>query len=299
MITQNQPIVNEKINIFEEHKQFAINIQQKLSNIFRNPRTNNPTRKSENILSCGSSLEFQHYFNEEDTRTLRSANFCKHKLCPMCAWRWHLKNNRTLSKAFEILGKQDYYHLVLTIPNLKFITKEFLIELRKKAGLFMKKIAKSIDYFMSFEITIDENGCFHPHYHILYINHLEKPLTRKQIQTEWAKIANTGNNYAICLQKKCTDNKISQELTKYILKFEDFNPNEKTLKIIDMATKGLKKTCARGEILNAKLQAEKELEKEDFEKMNTLKNFDSEIEWYLWFSNCYNLQKRKVDENKC
>lgn len=298
MITQNKLEVNEKLENFELHKNFALNIQQKLSNIFKKPRTNNPTRKSENILSCGSSLEFQHYFNEEDTRTLHSANFCKHKLCPMCAWRWHIKNNYTLSKAFEILGQQNYYHLVLTIPNLKFITKEFLISLREKAGIFMKKVAKSIDYFLSFEITIDKNGCFHPHYHILYINHLEKPLTRKQIQTEWAKISNVGTNYNICKQTKCTSNKVSQELTKYILKFEDIQPSEEQLKIIDMATKGLKKTCARGEILQAKLEAEKIIDKEAFEKMQQLKIYDSEIEWFRWFNGTYNLQERKINKSK-
>lgn len=292
MITQNESFVNEKLDNFTEHKNFALDIQKKLSNIFLNPRTKSPTRKSSNILSCGSSLEFQHYFNEEDTRTLHSANFCKHKLCPMCAWRWHLKNNRALVKTFELLGKQDYYHLVLTVPNLEFITKEFLIRLREKAGIFMKTIAKSIDYFLSFEITIDEQGRFHPHYHILYINKLEKPLTRKQIQTEWAKIANTGKNYAICMQKPCTNGKISLELTKYILKFENFDPDERTLKIIDMATKGLKKTTARGEILKAKLKAEKLVEKENFDEMQKLKIYDSEIEWFKWFNGAYNLEKR-------
>lgn len=298
MITQNKYEVNEKLENFELHKNFALSIQQKLSNIFKNPKTNKPTRKSENILTCGNSLEFQHYFNEDNTRTLHSANFCKHKLCPMCAWRWHIKNSYKLLKTFEILGNQNYYHLILTIPNLAFITKEFLISLREKAGLFMKKVVKTIDYFLSFEITIDKDGKFHPHYHILYINHTDKPLTRKQIQTEWAKISNLGNDYHICKQTKCTNNKISQELTKYILKFEDIQPNETQLKIIDMATKGLKKTCARGEILKAKLEAEKIIEKEAFDKMQQLKIYDSEIEWFRWFDGTYHLEERKINKSK-
>ena len=298
MITQQKEKVNEKLDYFIKHKNFALQIQKALAENNRNKITKKLTRKGENILNCGTSLEFQHFFDEKDTRTLHTANFCKNKLCPMCAWRYHLKNGMVLLKTFDILGQQDYYHLVLTIPNIKFITKEFLINLRKKASIFMKKIAKSIDYLISFEITIDKDNKFHPHYHIIYINKLDKPLTRKTIQTEWAKIANTGTNYAIAKQKKCINNKIALELTKYILKFEDVEPNQDILKIIDMATKGTKKICARGAILEAKLQAEKEIDKEKFEIMQNLKIYDSEIEWYKWYNGTYKLEQRRCNTNE-
>lgn len=298
MLTQKQTKVNEKIDDFIKHKNFALQIQKALAENNRNKITNKLTRKGENILNCGTSLEFQHYFDPNDTRTLHTANFCKNKLCPMCAWRYHIKNSVILQKTFEILGKQDYYHLVLTIPNTKFITKEFLVKLREKASIFMEKIAKSIDYLISFEITIDKNKYFHPHYHIIYINKLQQPLTRKKIQTEWAKIANTGTNYAIAKQTKCTNNNIALELTKYILKFEDIEPEQNILKIIDMATKSTKKICARGVILEAKKQAEKELDKEKFEIMQNLKIYDSEIEWFKWFNGTYHLEQRRCNTNE-
>ena len=298
MLTQKQTKVNEKIDDFIRHKNFALQIQKALAENNRNKITNKLTRKGENILNCGTSLEFQHYFDPNDTRTLHTANFCKNKLCPMCAWRYHIKNSVILQKTFEILGKQDYYHLVLTIPNVKFITKEFLVKLREKASIFMEKIAKSIDYLISFEITIDKDKKFHPHYHIIYINKLDKPLTRKTIQTEWAKIANTGTNYAIAKQTKCTNNNIALELTKYILKFEDVEPEQNILKIIDMATKSTKKICARGMILEAKKQAEKELDKEKFEIMQNLKIYDSEIEWFKWFNGTYHLEQRRCNTNE-
>lgn len=297
MITQELNLVNQKIEDFTAHKKFAQEIQGALASIFvKKTGTGELTTKGENIYKCGTSLEFQHFFNEENTRTLHSANFCKHKLCPMCAWRWHIKQSAILQRAFDILGEQDYYHLILTIPNLKYMTKEFLVGLRKKTALFMKKIAKSKDYFLSFEITIDERGYYHPHYHILYINHLDKPLTRKQIQTEWAKIANTGTAYAIGMQKKCTNKRIALELTKYILKFENISPNANTLKVIDMATYNVKKVSSSGMIYEAKQQAEKEIEKENFDKMNELRTFDSEYEWYLWLESAYS--KQDIGERK-
>lgn len=295
MITQTKVNVNEKIDNFIIHKKFALNIQNALASIFvKKDNSGELNKKGENILNCGTSLEFQHFFDGDDTRTLHGANFCKHKLCPMCAWRWHLKQSAILQRAFDILGKQDFYHLVLTIPNLKYMTKNFLVELRKKTAIFMKKIAKSKDYFISFEITIDKNGYYHPHYHIIYINHLEKPLTRKTIQTEWARIANTGTNYAIAQQKKCSNNKIALELTKYILKFEDFEPDINHLKVIDMATWNVKKMSSSGAIYEAKQRAEKEIERENFEKMQELKQFDSELEWFLWFQDSYIKQEKKA-----
>lgn len=299
MITQENEIVNEKIDNFTQHKKFAEQIQKTLASIYVKKLNGELTRKGENILNCGTSLEFQHFFNADNTRTLHGANFCKHKLCPMCAWRWHIKQSAILQRAFDILGKQDFYHLILTIPNLKFMTKEFLIELRKKCALFMKKIAKSKDYFTSFEITIDEFGKYHPHYHIIYINHLEKPLTRKTIQTEWARIANTGTNYAIAKQFKCKNNKIALELTKYILKFENITPDIEQLKTIDMATWNIKKMSSSGMIYEAKQQAEKELDKENFDKMQELKQFDSELEWFLWFNGAYTQQETAKGHKKC
>lgn len=298
MITQKDDFVNEKIDKFKLHKDFACEIQTALANLYKSKTTHNLTRKGQSVLECGTSLEFQHYFNAEDTRTLNSANFCKHKLCPMCAWRWHLKQSVIIQRAFDNLGKQDFYHLVLTIPNIKFMTKDFLSKLREKAGLFMQKVAKSIDYLISFEITIDSEGNYHPHYHILYINHLDKPLTRKTIQTEWAKIANTGTNYAIAKQTKCTGDKIALELTKYILKFEDLHPTETQLRVIDMATHGLRKITARGAILEAKLEAEKQIDKEQFDIMKDLEQYDSEIEWYKWLEDCYVLQEGQTRKRK-
>lgn len=296
MLSQIEPFVNEKLDKFIIHKNFALDIQKGLAELYKKPNGELKS-KAYNILECGTALEFEHYFNAENTRTLHGANFCKHKLCPMCAWRWHIKQSMILQKAFDILGEQDYYHLVLTIPNIKHMTKEFLVELRKKATKFMLKVAKSSDYFLSFEITIDERGYYHPHYHIIYINRLEKPLTRKKIQTEWAKIANTGTDYAIGMQKKCKGDKIAFELTKYILKFEGIKPTATTLKTIDTATWNIKKISTKGIIRDAKIKAEEELEKERFDKMNELKQYDYELEFYRWLETSYVQEEKRV--RKC
>ena len=288
MITQNFENVNY-LDEYSNHKNFAKELQSILANFYKDRyHETELSQKGQSILSCGSHLEFERFKNDEQTTRLAGANFCKHRLCPFCAWRWHLKYSAILQRTFQILGEHNFYHLVLTIPNVKFINKEFLINLKKNATKSVKKSLFCEDYMMSFEITIDVNGNFHPHFHILCI--LDKPPTRKFLQTEWARVANCGN-YAICNIKKCTDNKISMELTKYIIKFEDEKISANKLFVINKAIKGLKKFSTNGRIKKAEEMAKMQLQAEMFDKIQELQQFDSEMLFYEWIGSCYNLKK--------
>ena len=180
---------------YKNHKNFAKALQATLANFYKDHiHQGELSQKGQSISKCGTHLEFERFKDPERTTRLAGANFCKHRLCPFCAWRWHLKYSLILQKTFEILGQKDFYHLVLTIPNVKYINKEFLINLKKNATNFIKKSLFCNDFMISFEITIDEGGNFHPHFHILCI--LDKQPTRKFLQTEWAHVANCGK-YAI------------------------------------------------------------------------------------------------------
>lgn len=287
MITQKIQKIN-KIEEFTKHKIFAKELQTIISSFYKDANKENElSQKGESIIKCGSNLYFEHFFDKENTTRLAGANFCKHRLCPYCAWRWHIKYANIIEQTFKILGQKDFYHLVLTIPNVKYLNKEFLINLRQNATEFMKKSLKCNDYMISFEITIDTNGNFHPHYHILCI--LKEKPTRKFIQTEWAKIANCGK-YAICNIKKCTDNKISQELTKYILKFENDKIEESKIFIINKALKGLRKFATNGIIKRAEKEAKRQIQAETFDKIQKLQEYDSEILFYEWIGQAYSLK---------
>lgn len=302
MIANKNEIVNEKIEDFSKHKLFAEKLQTTLANVYVKvdaiKRAPVMAKKGFSVLECGNRLAFQKYLNEEQTTTLHGANFCKHKLCPFCAWRWHIKQSRIIQKTFDLLGEQNYYHLVLTIPNTPYLTKEFLLSLKQKTNKFMRKVAKSQDYFIGFEITIDQNKKYHPHFHIVYIDHRATPMTRKYIQTEWARVANTGTNYAIAKQTKCTSNKIALELTKYILKFDNIEPNVEQMRVIDFATKGIRKFSTSGAIKESEQQAKLIIDKEKFDKLEELSKYDSVIELYQWLGNSYNLIEQKKKASK-
>lgn len=293
MITQKEQKVND-LNEFTKHKIFAKELQETLSKFYYDEVNKKYSKKGINILNCGNSLTFERFFDDNNTTRLAGANFCKHRLCPYCAWRWHIKYASIIERTFQILKEKNFYHLVLTIPNVKYINKEFLINLRQNSTEFMKKSLKCEDYMISFEITIGKDGTFHPHYHILCILN-EKP-TKKYIQTEWAKIANCGN-YAICDIKKCTDNRISQELTKYILKFENDKIESDKIFIIDKALKGLRKFATNGTIKKAEAEAKKQIQRETFDKIQNLQEYDSELLFYEWLGQAYQLKTtQKIDK---
>lgn len=299
MITKNLEFVNEKIDNFTLHKSYALDFQQKLAKLYEGDiqYTDKPSKKAENVLNCGTFLAFIKYNDPNNTSRLYGANFCKHKLCPMCAWRAHLKNSVKFEKAFRSMPEHDYYHLVLTIQNVPHITKEFIINLRQKATQFIKKSMKVKDFFLSFELTIGKDGNYHPHYHIIYYKD-GTTYTKKWMQTEWAKVCNYGKQYQIVNNRKCNKNTISRELTKYILKFEDINPNEQQLRVIDVALKGIRKYSANGSFKIAQYNAECEIDKEEFDKLFELDHYSAEISFYKWFIDNYQITEKSTIEAK-
>lgn len=303
-ISENLVNVKEKnqtlamnLKNYAKHKNLALTIQKTLASFYK--RKEFKSEKLEDrfshqglaILNCGNSLSFNKYHNEEKTIKLNHANFCKNRLCPMCAWRWHLKYNAIIKRTFQILGKGHYYHLVLTIPNLKVINKQILLNLKERASLFLKKYMKINDYFLGFEMTIGKDKSYHPHFHIVLFSaeKLELP-TKKEMQTIWAQFTGYGKYNIINIQE-CSENEVSLELTKYILKFETKEDQEElikeTLYPVYVALKGLRKFSTSGLVKKAEQQAKKELEEEYLEEILALKEFDYDTYFYEWLGQSY------------
>ena len=117
------------------------------------------------VRECGRFLMFKQYKDKDSTAQLARANFCKNPLCPMCAWRKHIKTYNIMQYAVEELqGKVS--HLVLAIPNTYNISKERITMLKERAVSFVRSELNCNDYFSSLEIVASEKG-YHPHIHML------------------------------------------------------------------------------------------------------------------------------------
>lgn len=132
---------------------------------------------------CGTWLRFGV---SVDGVKLREANFCKHRLCPLCNWRRGLKVYGALKQILVFLAPQGYRYIALTLTvrnctggvlagmidrmvqgwrdmthNDYTLGRNFWREWRGKESVVQGA-------FRSLEVTINkEDGTYHPHFHVL------------------------------------------------------------------------------------------------------------------------------------
>jgi len=135
-------------------------------------------RKAGRVSDCGTFLEFKRL--PDGQLKLNKANFCKVRLCPMCAWRRELKIFGQVSQVMDYaLQERDYRFLFLTltcrnVPGEKLgRTIDQLMHAYKKFTE-RKQVKKSIKgWFRALEITHNVNrksssfNTFHPHFHVI------------------------------------------------------------------------------------------------------------------------------------
>lgn len=130
------------------------------------------------VMSCADYLEFRRYLDNQALK-LNSANFCKDRLCPVCAWRRSLKIYTQASTVMREAQKRDYEFLFLTLAvrnceadelkdTITHLMKSF-DRLVKRAKV--KKVVKG--WFRALEVTHNTNkrsksyNTYHPHFHII------------------------------------------------------------------------------------------------------------------------------------
>ncbi|WP_104707107.1 protein rep [Helicobacter suis] len=174
-ILQNE-FLNETLERFNEKKQMAtsLNLPERY-NEMQNPK------KAERCQECGKFLAFDTYRNKESgeiTRVLTSANFCKVKWCPMCAWR---KARRIIAELFSVFSQIEsnhrvaYVFLTLTTKNESLENLRALSAEISKAWHRLQQVKawqKSIlGHIRAIEYLGDETpiGECHLHYHSVLV----------------------------------------------------------------------------------------------------------------------------------
>ena len=237
--------------------------------------------QAESLEKCGNYLHFHSFLNKENTKKLIGANFCKNPLCPVCAWRKHIVNQKAIHNIIKN-SKKYIYHLVLSVPNTHELTKENLRVLKKNAVAFLKDESglSTNNYIMSLEICYNKETGFHPHLHIiLELNRfikVDKPYIREMAKLwryynekfDFWKENENGNTFYITGVKNPLE--ASEELTKYILKPDSFD--DVTINIINQLSDSVFNTrlISSGGTLKEKLKKEKENVKNDNKKEKEL-----------------------------
>lgn len=138
--------------------------------------------KASRVASCGTELSFAYAISpdgviSEDAK-LHSANFCKDRLCPMCAWRRSYKIFGQVSRIMEYIGdKYEYLFLTLTVPSVpaEELSQTISRLVRAWSNLIRQKPFKTAvrGFFRALEVTRNNDPdsksykLYHPHFHVV------------------------------------------------------------------------------------------------------------------------------------
>lgn len=212
------------------------------------------SRKADRLADCSTFLAFSVQSTpscEGETLKLKSANSCRVRLCPMCAWRRTLKIGSHARKIFSYLDnhyhdKYSYLLLTLTVPNCKGSELSATIDKLMSAydRLFKRKEVKFIvrGWYRGLEVTHNHKlgsksyDTYHPHFHVLLV--VDKDyLHYRQVSKGYI----SRDRWLQLWQECCRDDSITQvdirsvkpkagkgllgaicEVTKYTVKDKDY-----------------------------------------------------------------------------
>lgn len=141
------------------------------------------SKKAYRVKECGSFLEFKRYISTGDIK-LNGANFCKVRLCPMCAWRRELKIFAQVSKVMDsALELKDYRFIFLTLTCRNSYADEVpktidnlfqafnKLTKRKQFKQAVKGWFRALEVTHNLDIESSSFDTYHPHFHcILMVN---------------------------------------------------------------------------------------------------------------------------------
>lgn len=257
------------------------------------------SKKAKRVRFCGSSLTYKVDV-ANGSKKLFSADFCKVRLCAMCAWRRSLKVFAQVSKVMDMLcGTKKYNFIFLTLTVKNCNAEQLSQEIDKLFYGFKKLMLKTSvkkavkGWFRALEVTHNTNrhsksyDTYHPHFHvILQVNptyfKTKGYLKHKDWITMWREVMNLDYDPEVNIQKAKAKN-ISgavAEIAKYTVKDKDYiiehdeSLTDESVKTLDAALRNRRLTAFGGMMK----EIHKQLELDDEENGDLIHTDSDEIE---------------------
>lgn len=150
-------------------------------------------KRAQLMENCGHLVEYG--ITADGEYGLKSASFCRQRLCPVCQWRRSLKIYKRLREAASALSDSVTYQLLtvsrpncaaeklpqeittlykncdtlLKLPELRSRKELERLQARMPSGVLLPDVRKAVKgYFRAFECTYNRTtDMFHPHLHIV------------------------------------------------------------------------------------------------------------------------------------
>lgn len=184
--------------------------------------------KADKIRACGNHIGFTM---ENNLLKITKADFCRQRICNICAWRRQSKFVSILTPVLNALSATGYQFLfaTLTVENVSYSTLKQTIDLIMKAYnkfLGRTKINSAFSGIIrSLELSYNHNtNTFHPHLHLLiavpekYFTDTDRYISQRMLCEIWKECLQV-DYMPICDIRKVNDQgKATVEVLKYALK---------------------------------------------------------------------------------
>lgn len=197
-------------------------------------------KKATSTRFCGSDLIFKVNPNDVNgEKKLHSANFCKVRLCPMCAWRRSLKTFNQVSAIMdEVCKDREYAFLFLTL-TVKNVCASELSETLDKLFYGFNRLTKAKEFkkavkghFRALEVTHNTNrhsksfDTYHPHIHCILVVNKSYFTSRDFIAHEkwvelWQRCMDLDYEPLVDV-RKTSGKSVVPEVSKYSVKDKDY-----------------------------------------------------------------------------
>lgn len=129
-------------------------------------------QKAGRLSQCAAALLFTH--KDGGGLKLKHANFCRVRLCPICAWRRSLKTQAHMNKILQAAEPQklEYLLVTLTLRNCSAaeLGKTLDVLMRGYKNLVIRRRYKQawLGWYRGVEVTHNvQQDTYHPHIHAL------------------------------------------------------------------------------------------------------------------------------------
>lgn len=168
---ENKKITKDEYEVFRtilgdltEHKRYAIDAA-KLAAI-----SDWSADRAPKMLACGTYVAMQPRDTGEGWEIVAS-NFCRLRLCPMCAWRRSLRLYGQLLRVVDALPGYEWLLVTLTVPNVVGTQLGATLSEMNKSSRELLKLPECVGWagwLRATEVTYNsDRDDYHPHYHLL------------------------------------------------------------------------------------------------------------------------------------
>lgn len=269
---------------------------------------------------CADTLLFAE--NAEGKKKLKSANFCRLRLCPMCQWRRSLKMFGQVQTITDKILERDkstrFLFATFTVKNVDAENLETCINILNNKFLYLvsrnktfapaKKLKQNLlGYLKAVEVTYNtKDKTYHPHLHVIFVvkstffKNKQNYMTKKEWIELWQQALGVDYKPQTDIRAiKTNTGKAIAEVAKYPVKTAPILslPDDEAVEVLKTLTLSLNKKrfvsyggifkTVKQELKLADIETDKDLVNTDIEQQERFNAVTAVLFRYNFKFGCY------------